>query len=133
MKKLGIINQPISAVIAGLGHMDMLTIADAGLPIPGTTQRIDLALKKGIPPFLDTLEVVLSEMCIEKVILATEMRERSPQVYEAVKKMIGGVPMEEISHKAFKAMLPETKAVIRTGELTPFANVILVAGAWGFD
>jgi D-ribose pyranase len=133
MKKLGIINQPISAVIAGLGHMDMLTIADAGLPIPGNTQRIDLALKKGIPAFLETLEVILSEMCIEKVILATEMRERSPHIYEAVKQIIGKVPIEEISHTSFKEMLPQTKAVIRTGELTPFANVILVAGAWGFD
>ena len=133
MKKLGIINQPISAVIAGLGHMDMITIADAGLPIPGGTQRIDLALKKGVPGFLETLEVVLSEMCIEKVIIATEMRERSPRVYEGVKKIIGKVPMEEISHITFKAMLPETKAVIRTGELTPFANVILIAGPWGFD
>ncbi len=133
MKKLGIINQPISAIIAGLGHMDMVTIADAGLPIPGGTQRIDLALKKGVPGFLETLEVVLSEMCIEKVIIATEMRERSPRVYEGVKKIIGKVLMEEISHKTFKAMLPETKAVIRTGELTPFANVILIAGPWGFD
>ncbi len=44
MKKTGILNQPISSVIAGLGHMDTLVIADAGLPIPPEAQRIDLAL-----------------------------------------------------------------------------------------
>ena len=43
MKKIGIINAPISAVIAELGHLDMLSIADAGLPIPQEIQRIDLA------------------------------------------------------------------------------------------
>ena len=35
MKKSGILNQPISAVIAGMGHTDTLVIADAGLPIRG--------------------------------------------------------------------------------------------------
>ncbi len=39
MKKTGIINQPISAVIAGLGHTDTVVIADAGLPIPPETER----------------------------------------------------------------------------------------------
>ena len=55
MKKIGILNQPVSAVIAGLGHTDTLCVADAGLPIPAQTQRIDLALTQGIPSFLDTL------------------------------------------------------------------------------
>jgi D-ribose pyranase len=52
VKKTGVLNQPISSVIAGLGHMDMLVITDAGLPIPPETQRIDLALTEGIPSFL---------------------------------------------------------------------------------
>jgi D-ribose pyranase len=55
MKKIGTLNQPLSTVIAGLGHMDILVIADAGLPIPSDTQRIDLALKRGIPGFIDSV------------------------------------------------------------------------------
>ncbi len=66
MKKIGILNQPISSVIAGLGHMDTLVVADAGLPIPQETQRIDLALVEGIPGFLDTLRAVLMEMKVER-------------------------------------------------------------------
>jgi D-ribose pyranase len=58
VKKIGIINQPISAVIAGLGHTDTVVIADAGLPIPPEPQRIDLALTEGIPTFLDAVKVV---------------------------------------------------------------------------
>lgn len=73
MKKTGILNQPISAVLAGLGHMEPLVIADAGLPIPPETQRIDLALKPNLPIFLDTLDVVLSEMFVEGAIIAEEM------------------------------------------------------------
>jgi D-ribose pyranase len=128
MKKGTLINQPISAVIAGLGHMDMLVIADAGLPIPATTQRIDLALTKGIPSFLQTLRVILSEMAVEQVIIAGELSATSPETLRAVRAALPHVQLETVSHDKFKEMTAGAKAVIRTGEFTPYANVILVAG-----
>lgn len=128
MKKTGILNQPISSVIAGLGHMDTLVIADAGLPIPPETQRIDLALTEGIPTFLDTLRVVLTEMQVEQAVVAEEMIEVSPKVYEAVKELLGDVPIEAVTHLIFKEQTRSARAVVRTGEFTPYANVILVAG-----
>ena len=128
MKKIGILNQPISSVIAGLGHTDTLVIADAGLPIPPETQRIDLALTEGIPSFLDTLRVVLTEMEVERAIVAEEMLDSSPQVYEAVKEMLGDVPIKTVTHLIFKEQTRSARAVIRTGEFTPYANVILTAG-----
>ena len=128
MKKIGIINQPIAAVIAGLGHTDTLVIADAGLPIPAETQRIDLALTKGIPAFLDALRVVLGEMQVERAIVAEEMLKVSPQVYQAVQALLGNVPIETVPHVAFKEQTHAARAVIRTGEFTPYANIILIAG-----
>jgi len=128
VKKIGILNQPISAVVAGLGHMDTLVVADAGLPIPPETQRIDLALTAGIPSFLDTLRVVLEEMQVEQAIVAEEMIEVSPDVYEAVKELLGDTPIETVTHLIFKEQTRSSRAVIRTGEFTPYANVILVAG-----
>lgn len=133
MKKSGIMNQPISAVIGGLGHTDTITIADAGLPIPAATQRIDLALTRGVPSFLQTLQVVLSELFVEKAIVAEEMKSVSPQMYEALVEVLGETPIELVPHVDFKRETAVTKAIIRTGEFTPYANVILVAGAWGFD
>lgn len=128
MKKRGILNQPISSVIAGMGHMDTLVIADAGLPIPPETQRIDLALAEGIPTFLDTLRIVLTEMQVERAIVADEMLEVSPSVYEAVKELLGDVPVETVTHLIFKEQTRSARAVIRTGEFTPYANIILVSG-----
>ena len=129
MKKIGIINQPISSVIAGLGHTDTLAIADAGLPIPPETQRIDLALTEGVPTFLDTLRAVLTEMHVEKAIVAEEMLDASPQIHEAIKEMLGDVPIETVTHLIFKERTRSVRAVIRTGEFAPYANVILIAGA----
>lgn len=84
MKKIGILNQEISAVIAGMGHMDTVVIADAGLPIPDETQRIDLALTGGVPGFLETLLVVLEELQVEKAIIAEEMINTSPEMYKQI-------------------------------------------------
>ncbi len=128
MKKIGILNQPISALIAGLGHTDMVVIADAGLPIPDESQRIDLALTQGVPTFLKTLEVVLTEMQVEKVIIAEEMLKVSPDLQVAMKKRLGDIPIEMISHLSFKKQTRSAKAVIRTGDFIPYANIILVAG-----
>jgi D-ribose pyranase len=132
MKKTGIINAPISSAIALLEHTDMLTVADAGLPVPSTTQRIDLALKPGVPGFLETLEVVLTEMCVEKAYVSEDIKTKSPHILEGIKKLLGDVPVETLPHVEFKKLTGSTKAIIRTAEFTPFANVILVAGAWGF-
>jgi D-ribose pyranase len=128
VKKIGILNQPISSVIAGLGHTDTLVIADAGLPIPPGTQRIDLALTEGIPTFLDTVRAVLTEMQVEQAIVAEEMLDASPQVYKALKELLGNVPIETVTHLVFKERTRSARAVIRTGEFTPYANAILTAG-----
>lgn len=128
MKKTGILNQPISTVIAGLGHTDTLVIADAGLPIPDSTTRIDLALIEGIPSFEDTLRAILGEMQVERAIIAEEMSRASPDLHERLRALLGDVPVETVPHEEFKERTRTAKAVIRTGEFTPYANVILVAG-----
>ena len=132
MKKVGLINQPISSVISGLGHADTLTIADAGLPIPATSQRIDLALTAGVPSFVQTLQAILEELFVEKAIVAEEMKAISPQIYAEVTKILGEVPVELLPHILFKEQTARSRAIVRTGEFTPYANIILVAGAWGF-
>jgi len=132
MKKSALINSEISHVIASLGHTDMLVVADAGLPIPSESQRIDLALTHGIPAFLDTLRVVLQEMHVEQAFVSEDVMTVSPEIYESICTLLGPLPVRPVPHRDFKAMTVSAKAIVRTGEFTPYANVILVAGAWGF-
>lgn len=128
MKKIGTLNQQLSEVIAGLGHMDTLVIADAGLPIPGETQRIDLALSRGIPGFLETLRVILEEIQVERAIVAEEMIQTSAEIYEQLQEILPEIPIDIIPHTEFKQHTSSARAVVRTGEFTPYANIILVAG-----
>lgn len=128
MKKGQLLNQPISAVVAGMGHTDELVIGDAGLPIPAGPQRIDLALTAGIPAFLDTLEAVLSELAVETAVIATEMITVSPNLYAAIQERLSTVRVIHVPHEVLKVRTQSAKAIIRTGEFTPYANIILSSG-----
>lgn len=128
MKKTRLIHPQLSEVIASLGHNDMVVVADAGLPIPPEPRRIDLALTKGIPGFVDTLDVILSEMQVERILLAKETVEKSPHIQQEIVERLPQTPVETISHEELKQLCHGARAVVRTGEFTPYANVILVAG-----
>ena len=128
MKKTTLLNSEISAVIAEMGHTDSLAIGDCGLPIPKETKRIDIALIKNIPTFIDTLKGVLEEFQIEEVILAEEIKTVSPELYQDILKVIGDVKVIYTSHDQFKEELKNCRAVVRTGEQTPYANIILKSG-----
>jgi D-ribose pyranase len=128
MKKNGIINSHISEVLSRLGHTDMIVIGDCGLPIPDETMRIDLSLKIGTPSFIETLTVVLEDMQIEKVTLANEIMANNREIEQQVTQIVNGVPIDYITHQELKELTKQAKAVIRTGEATPYANIILHAG-----
>lgn len=128
MKRFGILNAPIAEVLASMGHTDSLAIADCGLPIPNEVRRIDVAIKKGLPSFLEVMTAVAADMFIEKVILAQEIQEKNPSILKAVQDVLPGITMEFVPHSVFKEQTRCCKAVVRTGEATPYANIILVSG-----
>lgn len=132
MKKSLLINSEISYCISKLGHKDSIVIGDAGLPIPDSVKRIDLALSEGIPSFLSVLKAVLSEQKIEKIILAEEIKMVSPKLHDEIilicKEAERLFEIEYIPHEAFKTNTEQCKCAIRTGEFTPFANIILISG-----
>jgi len=103
-------------------------ICDAGLPSPEEVTRIDLALKQGVPNFLDTLEVILKEMQVESAILATEIKENNPEIEQGIINLFGDIPIKYVAHENFKEETGSAKAIVRTGEFSPYANIILLAG-----
>ena len=130
MKRHGILNSDISRVLSYMGHTDCICIGDCGLPIPDETERIDLAVKFGVPTFMDVLKEVGNDMKIEKIVLAEEIKEHNPQVLAEITEYFKGqdVEVEYVSHVGLKQMTRDCKAVIRTGETTPYANIILQSG-----
>jgi D-ribose pyranase len=52
----------------------------------------------------------------------------SPDLHFAIQKRLGDIPIETVTHLIFKEQTRSARAVVRTGEFTPYANIILVAG-----
>jgi len=130
MKRAGILNSEISRVLSYMGHTDCICVGDCGLPIPDEVERIDLALAFGVPTFMQTLEVVLEDMKVEKIVLAEEIKTQNPKVLARIERLFDGqnIEVEFVSHTELKERTYDCKAVIRTGETTPYANIILQSG-----
>lgn len=130
MKKNGILNSEISRILSYMGHTDCIAVGDCGLPVPDETERIDLALAFGIPTFMQTLKVVADDMKIEKIVLAEEIKENNPKILHEIEELFkdSNVETEFVSHSQLKEQTKNCKAVIRTGETTPYANIILQSG-----
>jgi D-ribose pyranase len=128
MKKTTLLHTSLSHAIAGLGHGDMLVIGDAGLPCPAGPRFVDLALTRGVPSFEQVLRAVLAEMQVERAVLAHETDARSPAVAALVAAALGATPIERVGHDMLKQRSAAARWFVRSGEFTPYANVILVAG-----
>lgn len=128
MKNTGILNPELISVIATLGHTQSVVIGDCGLPIPKGVRVIDLSLIAGIPAFMDVLHAVNGELVVEKALIASEMKEKNPAIHEQVLAEMAGVSVSECTHEEFKKQMEFAACVIRTGETTPYANIILYGG-----
>lgn len=130
MKKSGILNAPLSKIVARMGHTDKLVICDSGLPIPKGVDLVDLAVTQNIPRFLDVLKITLQELEVEKAIIADELINSNNGLLGEIKKLLPNTEFESVPHEKFKELtrFNSDVAFVRTGETTPYANIILVSG-----
>ncbi|MEP7191645.1 MAG: D-ribose pyranase [Actinomycetota bacterium] len=126
----GTLNSQLSRVFSELGHTDQLVITDAGLPIPKPVERVDLALAEGVPGFLQVLDQTLAEIVIEGALAPAEIEDKSPEMLAALRTRFDrlGVELTLVPHEEFKRRSGNARAAVRSGEFTPYANVILTCG-----
>ena len=62
------------------------------------------------------------------VYVSAEVAEISPDVLAALRERLPGIEIELVPHMEFKKRTHEARAFVRSGEFTPYANVILHAG-----
>ena len=128
MRRGGILNPALGYLLSSTGHTDYFTICDRGFPVPDGPERIDLALVDGIPTVLDVLRAVHAEWVIDRVLITEEMEQVSPERVTEIRALVGGVPVQTVTHLELKRLAPEGKATVRTGDTVPYANIILVSG-----
>lgn len=128
MKKSGILNAQLIGCIAALGHKDRFMVGDAGMPIPKGVPVVDLALCGGVPTFRQVMDAILEETVIEEYTIANEIEEKNPQLLVYIQEKLADAQECRVPHTELKAMSAEVKFAVRTGEFTPYPNIILQAG-----
>jgi D-ribose pyranase len=135
MNKLStILNPDLARAVTTAGHFDELVIADCGLPIPSGPTVIDLSVRRGLPSFEEVFLLIMKELKVERVVIAGEIKSHNPPVLSVIKAEIerdsngGKIELDEVTHNEFKHRCASAKWIVRTGENTPYANIILVAG-----
>ncbi len=126
MKRTGIINAQLAGVLARLRHTDVLVVADSGLPVPAGVEVVDLAVVYGVPRLTDVLVPLLDAMVVEGAVAAAEVQARNPECWRLLIDHLG--PVDLVTHEHFKELVAGAVAVVRTGEATPYANVLLRCG-----
>ena len=132
MLEVGVLNSKIASLLARAGHMDEIIVCDAGFPIPSEVETIDLAVKINHPTAQEVLEMLLQYFSVEKIMMADETKLHSPSHFNRMLKLFGtDVALETMPHTAFKEHSHRVKGIIRTGDFTAYANILLVSGAGG--
>jgi D-ribose pyranase len=128
MKKQGLLHAELAGVVAGMGHGDLLVIGDAGMPVPPGVPCIDLAVRCGLPPMLDVTNAIAAELQVEALTVADELLARDDPLPAALRELFPDARLDHVSHDALKGMSAQAQAIVRTGECTPYHNVVLRAG-----
>ncbi len=128
MKKRGILNAQLAGYIAALGHKDLFMIGDAGMPIPPGVPIVDLVLTAGVPTFEQAMDAILDEAVVEGYTIAEEIVENNPRLLSYIREKLPDAEETMISHTELKQMSAKAKFAVRTGEFTPYPNIILRAG-----
>jgi D-ribose pyranase len=121
----GIINAQLQQRLTELRHTDLFAISDSGLPVPPHVPVVDLALCYCIPGFIQTLHLILNEVTVQAAWSSQEVIQSNPVVNSRLKSLPN---LQLIDHSGLKLRVSDCSFVVRTGEATPFANVILEAG-----
>ncbi|CAK7284415.1 MULTISPECIES: D-ribose pyranase [Streptomyces] len=125
MKKSGILNRHLAGALAELGHTDGVLVCDAGMPIPDGPRVVDLAFRAGVPSFAEVLDGLLDELVVEGATAARELRGAHRELLERRLPGLAYVP-----HERLKELSAGARLIVRTGEASPYANVLLRCGVF---
>ena len=126
MLKTGILNPALNSLLSRVRHTNTLVIADRGFPFWPTIETIDLSLVDGVPTVNQVLEAIRANFVIGKVYAAQEFTSvNTVAAVDALKARLGTIPLQFEPHVEFKKRVPLAIGLVRTGDTTQYANLIL--------
>jgi D-ribose pyranase len=126
MIRSGILNPAINSLLSRVRHTNTLVIADRGFPFWPHLETVDISLVDDMPRVLDVLSAIKQNFSIGRVFAAQEfLAVNSPHTASSLEDALLGIPITFESHLEFKKRVPHAIGLIRTGDTTQYANLIL--------
>jgi D-ribose pyranase len=124
----GILNPQILSLIARVRHTNTLVIADRGFPYWPMIETVDISLVDDIPTVLGVFEALKANFVIGQIYMAEEfIANNLPELQQTYANSRGEIPITYEPHIELKLRVPQAIGLIRTGDSTQFANMILVS------
>lgn len=126
MLNTGILNPQINSLLSRVRHTNTLVIADRGFPFWPMIETVDIALVDDLPTVLQVLAALRGNFIIGKAWMAQEfLQHNPPKTRAAFAKALAGIDLRHEPHVDFKKRVPNAIGLIRTGDTTQYANMIL--------
>jgi D-ribose pyranase len=126
MLKTGILNPAINSLLSRVRHTNTLVIADRGFPFWPSIETVDISLVDDIPRVLDVVQAIRPIFVIGSAFMAEEFRVANlPDTQDAYMSALSGISITFEPHIEFKKRVPRVVGLIRTGDTTQYANIIL--------
>jgi D-ribose pyranase len=127
--KTGILNPAIHSLLCRVRHTNTLVISDRGFPFWPQIETVDISLVDDIPRVLDVLKAIRENFVVAQVFMAEEfLSVNQAPAKDAFAAALAGVPALYEPHVVFKKRIPQAIGLIRTGDTTQYANLILESG-----
>ncbi len=126
MRSGGLWHPRLAELVVTLGHTETLVVADPGLPVPRDVETVDLVWARGEPSLVPVLGAIVGELVVESALIADDLVDDA--TVKGIHDVLTGVPLDRTPHRRLKGLARRARAVVRTGEATPYANVVLRAG-----
>ncbi|HWD20438.1 MAG TPA: D-ribose pyranase [Verrucomicrobiae bacterium] len=125
MLKTGILNPHLNALLSRVRHTNTLVIADRGFPFWPMIETVDISLVDDVPTVLQALAAVRQNFVIGQAWMAEEFQKNGAAAQQALAAGLQGINLTRLPHIEFKKLVPRAIGLIRTGDTTPYANLIL--------
>jgi len=129
MIRKGILNPQINSLLARVRHTNALVIADRGFPFWPTIETVDISLVDGVPTVLQVLNAIRANFDVTEIYMAEEfLKENSAETRRLFEAAAAGARLIHEPHVEFKKRVPQAIGLVRTGDTTQYANMILISG-----
>jgi D-ribose pyranase len=126
MLKTGILNPYLASLLARVRHTNTLVIADRGFPFWPDLETVDISLVDDVPTVRQVIDAIRPNFVIGRAFMAEEFRRANTDaVQSAFAAALAGVEINYEPHVEFKRRVPAAVGLIRTGDTTQYANIIL--------